>query len=523
MLWNKRYLRDRVKSAMLMDRRRSDAGMPDEIIDEGMASAMKELARDCKLFPDKWTLALQADQYKYPLPPELDRIREVWFIDSGGEYIRLDYMAEDNYLGWTDPTDTESEPRYFSYPHYQPHVFEFYAGAPPTSDYVNASWITTARIRTVQDSGINFGRTRSGLRVRPECVVHNLKDGSFGYVEYLDITTVKTDGTATSATSTDILEDSGEDFDSDDVAVGDIICTPSTGKVLAYAFVIEVEPGENADQLRYSDIEGQDANGVRIRRFESGNTYKVGQATEIRLWAGRPVPAGTAVAHAGMNHPGLRQGATNDFTASATKATITGTTFTNTTVTGSSTSGSEEDDIAIASGGSHGKVSGVDDNELTVDKWIGGLPTDGETVTVIEADKYQVEDKYAGERQIWIGPPASSGATLGSENILMSGARVPRIPVEDDDPIEIPEHYEIPLISCVKWQVADLRGIYTPAELAAFRQLYKEEVRRYGSDVDRPPNNRPISPYRNRKRTAHSYGRRDQTSSGIAFDLSDRT
>ena len=105
----------------------------------------------------------------------------------------------------------------------------------------------------------------------------------------------------------------------------------------------------------------------------------------------------------------------------------------------------------------------------------------------------------------------------------MSGARVPRIPVEDDDPIEIPEHYELPLIACVKWQVADLRGIYEPAEIAAFRQLYKEEVRKYGSDVSRPPSNRPISPYRNRKHTARSYGRRDQTRSGIAWDISSRT
>jgi len=523
MLWNKVYLRNRVKSAMLMDRRRSDAGLSDEIIDEGMESAMKELARDCKLFPDKWTLSLQADTYKYPLPRELDRIREVWFIDTDGTFIRLQYMAEDNYLGWTDPTDTESEPRYFSYPHFQPHIFEFYAGAPPTADYVNASWVTTGRIRTIQDSGINFGRTRSGLRVRPQCVVHNREDGSFGYVEYLDVTTPKTTGTATSATSTDILEDTGENYSTDNVEVGDVICTPSTGKVLAYAFVIEVAPGSNNDRLRYSDIEGQDANGVRIRRFESGDTYKVGKATEIHLWAGRPVPAGTRVAHAGSDHPGLRQGTTNDFTVGSTKATITGTTFTNTTVTGSSTSGAEEDDIAQASGGSHGKVSGVDDNELTVDKWIGGLPSAGEAVIVFEADKYQVEDRYAGERQIWIGPPARSGAGLGSENILMSGSRAPRIPVEGDDPIEIPEHYELPLIACVKWQVADLRGIYTPGEIAAFRSLYKEEVRSYGSDVDRPPSNKPISPYRNRKRTARSFGRRDSTSRGIAFDISDRT
>jgi len=522
MLWNKRYLRDTVKSSFLMDRRRDDAGMSDALMDEGIASAMKELARDCNMFPDRWMLALQASQYKYPLPANLDRIRNVYYIDTDGTYKDLRYMAEDNYLVWTDPTDTESEPRYFSYPHYQPHVFSFHAGAPPTDDYVDASYVTSESARTVIDSGINFGRTRSGKRVRPECVVHNIGDGSYGMVEYLDMTTAKRSGTATASTSTDILEDSGEDFDSDSVEVGDIICTPSTGKVLAYAFVIEVGPNSNADQLRYSDIEGQDGNGERIRRFKEDDTYKVGTATEIRLWSGRPVPSGTRVDHAGWNHPGLREGATNDFTVSSTKATITGTTFTNTTVTGSSTSGAEEGDLAIASGGSHGLISGVDDNELTVDKWIGGLPSAAETVTVVESEQYAVEDFYAGERQIWIGPPASSGASLGSENIILSGTRMPRIPIEDDDPIEIPEHYEQPLVECSRWQISRLRGIYSPDAVFAFRRIYQEGVKSYRGDVFRPPYNKPISPWRNRFRST-GFGRRDQTGNGVAWDISDRS
>lgn len=487
---------------------------PDSLFNEAIASAMKEVARDCRLLPDKWGLALVGGQYKYPLPEELDRIYAVYYIDSDGTHEQLDYMAEDNYLAFTDPTEVQSEPQYFSYPHFETPVFELFAGAPPIYDYVTSSYITTASYRTVIDSGINFGRTKSGRRIRPGCYVNNITDGSGGFVQYLDMATAKTSGTATANTTTDTLEDSlPKDFDNDGVEVGDIVCTPSTGEVLAYAFVIEV----GIDTLRYADVEGQDANGEAITRFESGDTYKVGTATECRLWFGRPVPEGTRVSHAGWNHPGLRQGATNDFSVSATKATITGTTFTATTVTGSSTSGAEEDDIAIASGGSHGLVSGVDDNELTVDKWIGGLPSDAEAVTVVEADRYSIEDRFATQRQIWIGPPSESAAE-GSEDILLSGYRKPRMPLEDDDPLEIPEHYEQPLIACSKWQFADLQGIYSPVEVASYETLYIQEVKKYTGDVDRPPYNKPISPWRNRTRVARGYGRRDQTRNGLTWD-----
>jgi hypothetical protein len=356
MAWNRLYLRNRIKSSFLIGRTANDGLTPDSILNEAIEAAMKELARDCNMFPGEWKLALRADQYKYPLPRALDRIRNVYFIDSSGEYQDLEYMAQDNFLDWTDPTDTSSEPIYYSYPHIQPPVFNFYAGAPPDYDYLpdSRSWITTASIRTIIDSGINFGRTKSGRRVRPGCVAHNITDDSYGYIEYLDMTTAKRTGWATSGTTTDILEDSGENFSTDNVAVGDIICTPSGGRVRAYAFVIEVAPGGNNDQLRYANIEGQDANGDNILRFENGDTYKVGTATEIRLWHDTPMPEGTRVPFAGWDHPGLRDGADCTFSVSATKATITGTTFDNTTVTGSSTSGAEEDDIAIASGGSHG-------------------------------------------------------------------------------------------------------------------------------------------------------------------------
>jgi hypothetical protein len=517
MAWNRLYIRNRVKSAFLIDRGKDDGLIPDALFNEGIEAAMRQVARDCELVQDDWNLALVAGQHKYALPEDLTRIRKVYYIDSNGTYQPLEHLPIDNYVDWDDPTDTSSEPEYFSYPHKQPHVYQFRVNAPPDQDYIadGKSWVTTESIRTIIDSGANFGRTLSGKRIRPGCVVRNLTDLSYGFIETLDITTNKEIGTATSGTTTDTLEQTGKDFDTAGVTVGDIICTPATGKVLAYAFVIEV----GTTTMRYADIEGQDANGEPITRFESGDTYKVGTATEIRLWSGVPVPAGTRVPFAGYAHPGLRNGGSNDFAVSDPKGTITGTTFTDTTVTGSSTSGAESGDVAIASGGSHGTVSGVAANELTVDKWIGGLPTAGETVTTHECDQYQIEDAFATERQIWIGPPASSSDGVGSESIKMYGNRVPRMPQEDDDPLEIEQHYEEVLIACVKWQVSDRAGIYTPAEVAAYRTLYQVEMVPLSSDAQRPPNDKPISPFRNRVRRGVRYGRRDQTANGLRWNL----
>lgn len=493
--WDRLYVRNHTKSVLLLDRNKEDGLLTNDLLNEAIEKAIRQVSQDCNLIPVRWKFPLQANQWEYPMPEDLDRIRNVWYIDDTGEYEPLTYLTSDSYLDWEDPTETQTEPAYYSYPHYQGRVFQFYAEAPPVYDYVEESHVTTKSIRTVIDSGANFGKTLSN-RIRPKCVVHNRDDGSYGYVEILDITTNKESGTATGGTTTTILEDTGKNFIAQDVQVGDIICTPSTGVVTSYAFVTAVA----ATQLSYADMEGS------AKRFASSDTYKVGVATEIRLSMDTP-------------HPGLRDGADNTFSVGDTKATITGTTFTDTTVSGSSTSGAETDDIAIASGGSHAKVTAVADIQLTVDKWIGGLPTDGETVTVKECDAYQIEDRYNTERVIWIGPTVGASDTVGSESIVVEGIKVPTVPSEDDDPLEVPQHYEQPLFRCSEWQARLLAGDkYTPSEILAAESVYRETVRRYRGDVWRPALNKPINPFRNRKRARH-FGRRDQTRNGLAWDI----
>lgn len=497
MAWNREYIRNSVKSAILMDRDTDDAHLTNSLINEAIEKAMRKLAHDCWLIPDEKKLALVASQYKYPMEDDVDRIRSVWYIDDTDNRMPLDYINPNKYIDYEDPSETSTEPSYYSYPIMMPHVFEFYAAAPPVYNFVNESWVTTKSIRTIIDSGINFGRTRSGKRVRPKCVGHNLDDDSYGYVEYLEPSTSKVTGTADAGTNSTTLVDAAGDFVNNGVAVDDIICSPSSGVVTKYAFVTAV----TATTLTYED---EQPNGST---FSSGDTYKVGVATEARLKWSAP-------------HWGLQDGSQNYFSVGSAKATITGTTFTNTTVTGSSTSGAEAGDIAIAATGEHGYVSAVAANALTVDKWIGGKPADGQTVTVKECDKYQIEDRMATQKCMWIGPTIDASDSIGSESIIIQYVRVPIMPEYDDDEIEIPQLYEQPLLQCAKWQAMKLRGVYAPADVINEEALYTNAVRPFLGNIFAPPINKPLNVWNNRNPRGVRRGEtRYTTPNGLRWDL----
>jgi hypothetical protein len=337
-----------------------------------------------------------------------------------------------------------------------------------------------------------------GERIKPGMVVSNITDGSIGYVEVVDITTNKSTGAATAGTNTNTLVDSTATFVTDSVAIGDAICTPDTGVVTGYAFVKAIT---NQTTLVY---EGFQSSGSALR-FDVGDTYKVGEAQEIRLSEATP-------------HPGLRDGSSNTFAVGSAKATITGTTFTDTTVTGSATTGAESGDIAIASGGSHGLVGGVDDNELTVDKWIGGTPVAGETVTVKVCDKYQVQTDFRIERVLRIGPTPSNSDAVGSESLEILCNTEPRLPTQDDDPIELPRKFERPIQACLRWKAAERAGD-EDAKVDRFELRYDTIVRQYQGDVYRPPLDAPLSAWSLRNRAGRFRGRRYMDSRGIPYDI----
>lgn len=497
MPWNRLYLKHWIKDKYKLPRDKEDGLLTDTHINEAINDAIEDLADDAGLLPSSHKLPLRIGQWEYPIPDHVNDIVKVWYVDSDGTRSLLRYVGGSEFLRNRDPEDdTATDPYYFSYPKFQNRVLAFYTGAAPVYDYVTGSWVTTKAVRTVIDAGINFGKTLDGTPVEPNCVVHNLTDDSYGYVDVMDITTTKESGTATSETSTTILEDTTADFVTANVAVGDIICTPGTGVVNSYGFVTAVD----TTKLTYANFQSSEG----TTRFALNDTYKVGVANRIRLSDASP-------------HPGLRSGAANEFSVGTTKATITGTTFTATTVTGSSTSGAEEDDIAIASGGSHGKVTEVDDNELTVDMWIGGTPAPAETVTVNECDAYQIETEFRIERVLQIGPTPASSDTIGSESILIECNSI-QLPSEDDDPIEIPRNYRRALQACLMWKAAERTGADDNI-VHILEANYQNSVRSKRGDIYRPPTDQIMSVVQNRRGRVRRYGVKDQDRRGIKWTI----
>jgi hypothetical protein len=499
MAWNRQFLKFWIKDRRLLDRDVNDGRLDDTRIHAAINDALREVASRCGMLGEIRDLPLRAGQWEYPMPDDINDIRSVWFIDTNGTRIPVRYLSNAAFLSWRDPDDdTSIQPSFFTYPAFQGRVLSFRANAPPVLDFVEQSWVTTARIRTVQDSGINLGLTLEGIYVEPGMVVANITDGSIGYVEVVDITTNTSTGTATAGTNTNTLVDSTATFVADGVAVGDAICTPSTGVVSGYAFVTEVTSNT---ELAYA---GFQSSGSALR-FDVGDNYKVGKAQEIRLSEAPP-------------HPGLRDGSSNTFAVGSTKATITGTTFTDTTVTGSATTGAESGDLAVASGGSHALVGGVDDNELTVDKWIGGTPSAGEEVTVKVCDKYQVQTDFRIERVLRIGPTPSNSDSIGSESLQILCNTEPRLPTQDDDPIELPRKFERPILACLRWKAAERAGD-EDAKVDRFELRYDTIVRTYQGDIYRPPLDEPISAWGLRRRGNRFRDRRFQDSRGIAYDI----
>lgn len=502
MAWDRMFLKDWIKDRNGIPRSKEDGLLTDTIINDAIEDAIKQIADDCRVMPTEKSFPLREGQWSYPMPDDLLRLRQVYFKDSDGTWYPCDYYSQDQFIANRDLEDDTSEDiLYYSYAPFQSKVHHFYSNAPNIYDYLpdGKSYVTSKTIRTIVDSGINFGKTLDGVRVKPGDIGHNLTDGSYGYVYVLDTITNKiASSTATSGTNTRTLEDTGQNFTTSNVAVGDIVCLlNASGFVISYAFVKTV----GTTTLTYEDFQDPDANK---KSFASADTYKIGTAQKILLSIETP-------------HPGLREGATNDFTVGDAKATITGTTFTATTVIGSSTTGAEANDIAIASGGSHGKVTTVAANQLTVDMWIGGQPADAETVTVKECDQYQVEGEFRTQRVMRVGPTPSQSDTIGSESMMVLYYACPKLPTVDSDPIEMDERYKDPVLAALEWKAAERIGA-KHNEVNVLRDYYKLVSSEYRGDIDRPPLSQPLSAWNNRK-LASRRGVKDQTASGRRWSL----
>ena len=86
-LFFKHWIKDRYGIA----RDRDDGLLSDEIIHDAINDSIKQVAKDCLALPVYMNFPLRANQWKYPMPSELIRIRTIYHVDSAGTKNSLDY------------------------------------------------------------------------------------------------------------------------------------------------------------------------------------------------------------------------------------------------------------------------------------------------------------------------------------------------------------------------------------------------------------------------------------------------
>jgi hypothetical protein len=152
-----------------------------------------------------------------------------------------------------------------------------------------------------------------------------------------------------------------------------------------------------------------------------------------------------------------------------------------------------------------------------VDKWIGGIPTAGETVTVRTCDEYQVEGEYRTQRVLQIGPTPTESDTIGSESICVLYYALPKLPLDDDDAIEMDERYKPPLLKALEWKAAERWGKEFNYVMN-LESVYKATANNYRGDLNRPDLRQPLTVSGNRS-IATRYGLKNQVPSGIRYDI----
>lgn len=488
-------LTNHVKSSRGLTRNREDGLLPDTLIHEAINEAILQVGIDCGLLPVAYRFALKADQWKYPMPQDMFELRSLYYVDSSGNYLPMTILSREIFLDGRNPeTDSSLEPSFAAYPIYYQRVIQPFGLARPLHDFVQNSHVTTEHARTVEDTGINFGRTLDGTRISPGGMVKNRTTEAFGYIEFLDTITDKAPSvTAVAGTNSTTVVRVGNWPST--IKADDIICTPGTGNVTTYAFVVSI----STTSLTYEAIRG-DASS-----FSSGDIVKVGTAQKIRLSLAAP-------------HRGLRDGSSAVFNKGSTTATMTTTTFTNTRCTGTSPSGAAVGEIAIASGGSHGKITAVESAYIDVVEWIGGLPSAGETVTIQECDEYEVLTTPNIEPVIYLGPTPTTSDDAGTRSMVADYVKRPFFPEHDWQYVDIPDKYRTVLYRCVEWQAQILAGTLPPATVKKqYQDVYDIEATKFAGDIDRGPKGDVMTVGGNR--SPRVIERQHTTHSGVPYNV----
>ncbi len=190
MNWNRQGLREWVKTVRGLTPTDTDGLLTDAMIHDSIDDAIRFMAQDCNLTKTFQKIRRIANQWEYPLAVnEILSFRGAYYLDSSGTWIPLGFRDQEAFIRYRNPETDLGDPGYFSYPIRQRQMINFFSQAPDTNDYIEESRVTLSHIRTIEDSGANFGRTLLGTRIRPGMVARNLTDESEGYVEFMDIIT----------------------------------------------------------------------------------------------------------------------------------------------------------------------------------------------------------------------------------------------------------------------------------------------------------------------------------------------
>jgi len=450
-----------LKSSRGLTRDKEDGLVDDTILLEAIHDGIKTVAKDCSLLPTTQKLPLIAGQYEYPLPEQIVSLRAIYREDTNGRKLPLIQVTQEQFQAFHDADSlTAQNPAYFAYPIYRGRRYQFFVKAPANYDFLPTSRVTSGTVRTITDSGANFGRTLSGDRISPGDIVHNDSADSYGYIKILDMITSKTIKTCAAETDSSEIVAAATDWKTLGVKVDDLICYPSTGVPTTYAFVT----GMSGGTLSYTDIRGT------LSAFTQALNVKVGVANKIRLNTDAP-------------HRGLRSGSYNTFSVAAATATMTGTTFSDTRCTGSSTTGASAGQEAIASGGSHGYITGVGSNYVDVTCWIGGVPGDGEVVTIQTCDEYHIETRPMIQEEVWLRPTPSVSDAIGAERLWLDFDIEPYLPTKDYEYIDIPVKYKDAFTACIEWKVSRQTGTHKPRAIAEYKSLYDNEIAKFEGDI----------------------------------------
>lgn len=461
----------KLKEMFGVSRISTDDLLNEVVLNEVVNDALDTVTDDLNLNMSMEAIGRLKDQWEYPLPDEILSLRGIYYLDTGNEWNPLDYLSPEEFLAGFDEDDSQPDPLVYSvFGRTAEQYWWSTDSGEPVNKFAPEFYVTVENNCIIICYGANFGvidfdlrRRRTGSRIQQDDVAWNISDDSYGFVDYLDMTTAKVTnaaGTNVTATSTR-LSDTGNNFTTANVVAGDVIVRTSDN---SYAFVTEKQ---SDNVLLYTGMQGPSIS------FLDEDGYKVGTADRVVL------------KQYGTSGGGLRSGTDHTFeytdsTHAATSVTVstdinTGDTLTIASGTFDTTKITTDMICFPSTNDKVGKIRSVTSTVIKVDYWIGGAPTGTITVTFGTGDKFQVESKFRTLEQVWIHPASSENDT-NIERIRLLYVRAPNHPDTDDDPIELDDRYQLHLLNAMRWLMADRLGTQSVTEVAKYEAVYRARI-----------------------------------------------